>query len=214
VGSCPALQALTLKDLEIDSVVPGRKAPIIGSQSAVRRLTLDNVGTRFQPYVPALPARLTDLAIVNPYLYAITVRSREHLASVLLAHKDHLRSLTLVDPTAAKSTLVSHVLGELGPTLAQLVNLRKLDISPAATDNLAHTVAPLVQLQELTLTEGNVKVKHPPSAEVLCAVMNGPAPLRQVAVSAELVELWTAEGQQQVVDTARRKGIAFVQLDN
>ncbi len=121
--------------------------------------------------------------------------------------------MSLLDPSPSDpAAYLSAADNDLSTSLEQLVNLRSLEISPAATDAIDQTIATLIKLEQLSIVQGRAGRLTPMSAGELHAILNSPAPLRRVAISASLVEAWPVEDQQQVADAATRKGISFVKL--
>ncbi len=132
----------------------------------------------------------------------------------LVGHRAHLTKLALLDPPGTNASVERELrnCGHFAGVIEQLVNLRSLAISPAATDHLDQTLAPLTKLEDLSIIQGLALSSSPPSAAQIGAVLDSPAPLRRVAISAALVDAWSDADQQAVAAAAARKGIAFVKL--
>ncbi len=215
-ASCAALRALVLKRLTIGSARRIDTADIVAPHASLSSLTLSSVipapAGGSDAFIPTRATRLEALTLSHERLFGSSRRTAARLERLVVHNKDRLTRLALLDPANHDAHRLVTPPAQLGSALAQLAHLRTLEISPAATGNLAQILAPLTKLEDLAIVQGLAMSSSPPTGADVVAIVNGPAPLRRVAVSAVLVEAWSAQDQQAVADAAGRKGVAFVRL--
>ncbi len=218
VGSLPALEHVSLANLTINCCWSWRDQAQLRHPARALSVSLSHVSAttgryEVRAFVPALPAQVRSLSFSHEHLYSYARNNYPDYARELVTHHARLTELSLLDPLKSNYTAGPPLnRGGLAAALEQLVNLRKLEISPAATNALDQTLAPLTKLRRLSVIQGFAVTTAPPSAAQLLAVLNGPAPLERVAISASLVQAWPEQDQQQVAAAAEQHGVVFVKL--
>ncbi len=97
--------------------------------------------------------------------------------------------------------------------VAELANVRRLEISPAMVPRLWGVLKKLGKLDELVLREGQGQAEEALSPGEVVEYLSRQAGLRKMSANWAVWRKWTLEGCEAVDDVAEKKGVKFTYLD-
>ncbi len=192
-----------------DDMIVGESAPLAASTNLVH-LELGQVWD--------FEAPIKLLARLSPSLHTLILRdltliadpdAADDLRATLSPFPSAIRHFALLDDDAAQSGGEEVARGDHDELIASMVKVQKLELSPCAVTDLAASLAPLAELQELRLVQGRHRPATPVTHGELVALLKAAGSIKRLSVSAKVYKQWSKNGQDKVREAACARSVEF-----